>query len=57
LTSWLDLSIYDSAQKELVWSGVATKNLHPKAKPDKKHKNITKAVEKLFKNFPPPLNK
>ena len=53
----VDLSIYDSAQKELVWRGVATKTLDPKAKPDKKQKNITKAVEKLFKNFPPPLSK
>jgi hypothetical protein len=53
----LDLSMYDSTQKELVWRGVATKTLDPKAKPDKKQKNITKAVEKLLKNFPPPPNK
>lgn len=53
----LDLSIYDSAQKQLVWRGVATKTLDPKAKPDKKQKNITKAVQKLLKNFPPELKK
>jgi hypothetical protein len=53
----LDLSMYDRTQKELVWRGVATKTLDPKAKPDKKQKNITKAVEKLLKNFPPPPNK
>lgn len=28
-----------------------------KAKPDKKQKNITKAVEKLLKNYPPPVKK
>src|SRR6516164_11025042 len=50
----LDLSIYDAAQKELVWRGAATKTLDPKAKPEKKQKNITKAIEKLLKNFPPP---
>lgn len=49
----LDLSMYDPAQKQLVWRGVATKTLDPKAKPDKKQKNITKAVEKLLKNYPP----
>lgn len=49
----LDLSMYDSAQKQLVWRGVATKTLDPKAKPDKKQKNITKAVQKLLKNYPP----
>jgi hypothetical protein len=49
----LDVSIYDSAQKQLVWRGVATKTLDTKAKPEKKQKNIGKAVQKLLKNFPP----
>jgi len=49
----LDLSMYDPAQKQLVWRGNATKTLDPKAKPDKKQKNITKAVQKLLKNYPP----
>ena len=53
----LDLSLYDPAQKELVWRGVATKTLDPKAKPDKKQKNINKAAEKLLKNYPPPPKK
>jgi len=50
----LDLSMYDSAQKELVWRGVASKTLDPKAKPEKKQKNIIKAVQKLLKKYPPP---
>jgi hypothetical protein len=49
----LDVSFYDPAQKQLVWRGVATKTLDPKAKPEKKQKNITKAVQKLLKNYPP----
>jgi len=49
----LDLSMYDPAQKQLVWRGVASKTLDPKAEPEKKQKNITKAVAKLLKNFPP----
>ena len=49
----LDLSMYDSGKKQLVWRGVATKTLDPKAKPEKKQKNVTKAVAKLLKNFPP----
>jgi hypothetical protein len=53
----LDLSMYDPAQKQLVWRGVASKTLDPKAKPEKKQKNITKAVAKLLKNFPPQLKK
>jgi hypothetical protein len=49
----LDLSMYDPHSKELVWRGVASKTLDPKAKPEKKQKNIAKAVKKLLKNFPP----
>jgi hypothetical protein len=49
----LDLSMYDSAEKQLVWRGSASKTLDAKAKPDKKEKNIKKAVAKLLKNYPP----
>jgi hypothetical protein len=49
----LDLSMYDPATKQLVWRGSASKTLDPKAKPEKKEKNINKAVAKLLKNFPP----
>jgi hypothetical protein len=51
----LDLSMYDSKEKQLVWRGTASKTLDPKAKPDKKQKNINKAVAKLLKNYPPPI--
>jgi hypothetical protein len=46
--------MYDSAKKELVWRGVASKTIDRKAKPEKQQKNITKAVDKLLKNYPPP---
>lgn len=49
----LDLSMYDSTQKQIVWRGSVSKTLDPKAKPEKKEKNINKAVAKLLKNYPP----
>src|SRR6516165_4878740 len=49
----LDLSMYDAHTKQLVWRGTASKTLDPKAKPEKKQKNIAKAVKKLLKNYPP----
>lgn len=52
-TGQLDLDMYDATKKELVWRGVASKTLDPKAKPDKRQKNITKGVAKLLKNYPP----
>jgi hypothetical protein len=50
----LGLDIYDRAVKQLVWRGRATKTLDPKAKPEKREKNLGKAVAKLMKKYPPP---
>lgn len=49
----VDLDMYDSAQKKLVWRGTVSKTLDPKAKPEKRQKNLTKAMAKLLKNYPP----
>jgi uncharacterized protein DUF4136 len=49
----LALDMYDSANHDLVWRGVASKTLDKKAKPDKQEKNLKKAVAKLLKNYPP----
>jgi hypothetical protein len=53
----LDLDMYQSAMKDLVWRGTATKTLDTKSNPDKKAKNIKKTVEKLLKNYPPKVKK
>jgi hypothetical protein len=50
----LALDMYDSAGHDLVWRGLASKTLDPKAKPEKQQKNLAKAVKKLLKNYPPP---
>jgi hypothetical protein len=49
----LTLDMYDASKQVLVWRGSATKTLDPKANPEKRTKNIKKAVEKLLKNYPP----
>lgn len=49
----LAIDMYDSANKDLVWRGVASKTLDEKAKPEKREKNLAKAMKKLFKNYPP----
>ena len=53
----LDLSMYDPVAKQLVWRGTASKTLVPKAKPEKKQKNISKAVANLLKKYPPEVKK
>lgn len=53
----LALDIYDSANHSLIWRGVASKTIDPKAKPHKQQKNLQKTVAKLLKNYPPSANK
>ena len=49
----LALDMYDSTHHDLVWRGLASKTLDPKAKPEKQQKNLQKTVDKLLKNYPP----
>ena len=47
------LDMYDAAAKELVWKGQASKTLSNEKDPEKRQKNIDKAMAKLLKDFPP----
>jgi len=49
----LVLDMYDSAAKDLVWRGEASKTLGNPKDPEKRRKNINKAMAKLLKNYPP----
>ncbi len=49
----LGLDFYDSAAKQLVWRGQATKTLNPSKDPQKNQERLNKAVAKLLKDFPP----
>ncbi len=51
----LVLDMYDSANHDLVWRGLASKTIDQKAKPEKQQKNLNKAVTKMLKNYPPPV--
>lgn len=49
----LVLDMYDPSNKQLVWTGRATKTLDASVNQEKKQKNLNKAMQKLLKNFPP----
>ena len=49
----LAVDMYDSANHSLIWRGLGSKTIDPKAKPDKQQKNLQKAVAKILKNYPP----
>jgi hypothetical protein len=54
LIGTLVIDIADAKKNEMVWRGMATKEgVDVQAKPEKRDKNITNAVNKIFKNYPP----
>jgi hypothetical protein len=50
----LDCDIYDVATKKQIWRGEVSKTLSSGKDPKKMERNLNKAMEKLFKKYPPP---
>ena len=57
LIGTLVVDVADAGKKQMVWRGMGVKEVDTTAKPDKRDKSINKAVEKIFKNYPPPVKK
>ena len=53
LVGTLAIDMVDANRKQVVWRGLGTKEINTSAKPEKREANINKAVEKIFKNYPP----
>lgn len=53
VTGTLVVDMMDARTRAIVWRGSAERDVNPGAKPEKREKNITKAAEKIFKNYPP----
>lgn len=53
LVGTLAVDIVDARTKTIVWRGIATKDIDVNANGDRREKNINRAAEKLFKNYPP----
>jgi hypothetical protein len=53
VTGTLIVDIVDATARTIVWRGTATKEINMHAKPAQRDKNIARATEKLFKNYPP----
>ena len=49
----LAIDMVDAKTKQMAWRGLGTKEIDTNAKPDKREANINKAVEKIFRNYPP----
>jgi hypothetical protein len=57
LIGTLAVDIIDAKKKEVAWRGLGSKEIDVNAKPEKRDQNINKAVEKIFKNYPPKVKK
>ncbi len=53
----LQIDFYDVGTKKTVFRTVGTKTLDTKAKPDKRQKNLAKALQKMLKEYPPDAKK
>jgi Domain of unknown function (DUF4136) len=53
LVGTLVIDMADAKKSQLAWRGMGTKQVDPNAKPEKRDKNISEAVKKIFKNYPP----
>lgn len=49
----LILDMYDADTKQMVWRGMVADAIDENARPDKKQKQMDKAVERLLKEYPP----
>lgn len=53
LTGTLVVELLDARTETGVWRAIASKEIDAKASPEKRTKNIDRAVEKLFSKYPP----
>ena len=53
LIGTLVIDMADAAKKQVVWRGMGVKEVDVQKDPEKRDKSINKAVEKIFKNYPP----
>lgn len=54
LVGTLAVDIVDARKNEVVWRGVGVKELNPQAKPERRDRDISQAVQKILRHFPPP---
>ncbi len=57
LVGTLVIDIADARKGQLAWRGMGVKEVNTQADPEKRDKSINKAVEKIFKNYPPKVKK
>jgi hypothetical protein len=57
LVGTLIIDVADTKSNSVVWRGMGVKEINTQTSPDKRDKSVQKAVEKIFKNYPPKAKK
>ena len=57
LIGTLVIDVADARKGQLAWRGMGVKEVNTQSNPEKRDKSINKAVEKIFKNYPPKTKK
>ena len=52
-TGTLVLDLYERTKRQLVWRGQTSGTVDPSRRPDRRVRNLDKAVNRMLKNFPP----
>ena len=55
LMGTLVIDLIDAKGSQVAWRGMGVKEVDTQAKPEKRDKSITNAVNKIFKNYPPKI--
>ena len=53
ITGTIVVDMMDARTNAIVWRGTASKEINVSASPEKREKEINKAAQKVFKNYPP----
>jgi len=53
LVGTLIVDLVDAGTRDVVWRGIANKEVDVKADPEKRDRNMNQAAEKLFRKYPP----
>jgi hypothetical protein len=53
LVGTLVIDLADAKKGQVIWRGMGVKEVDTQAKPEKRDKSISSAVNKIFKNYPP----
>lgn len=54
LTGTLVLDLYERPKKLLVWRGSVSRTVNPTQRPDRRRRDVDRAVDRMLRNYPPP---